>query len=77
VVSNLDGELEEKNFFGGEVFGFVDIVLVPFVPWLPSYGRYGEFSVQEIARGLGHGALRLGLGDGVAWWDGTRGADEA
>jgi hypothetical protein len=36
VVSNLDGELGEKNFFGGEVFGFVDVALVPFVPWLPS-----------------------------------------
>ena len=49
VLTNLDGELGDKPFFGGEEFGFVDDALVPFVPWLPSYERYGEFRVEEAA----------------------------
>jgi glutathione S-transferase len=58
VLRNLDGELGEKSFFGGEAFGFVDVALVPFVPWLPSYERYGEFRVQEVAPGLAAWARR-------------------
>jgi glutathione S-transferase len=66
VLRNLDGELGDKRFFAGEAFGFVDVALVPFVPWLPSYERYGEFSVQEIAPGLAAWARRCAERDSVA-----------
>nr|CAB3470731.1 unnamed protein product [Digitaria exilis] len=49
VLRNLDGELGGKEFFGGEEFGFVDVAAVPFVAWLPSYERYGEFALEEVA----------------------------
>ncbi|KAL6603892.1 hypothetical protein ACP70R_044253 [Stipagrostis hirtigluma subsp. patula] len=47
VLGNLDGELGDKAFFAGEAFGFVDLAVAPFTPWLPSYGRYGGFSVER------------------------------
>ena len=49
VLTHLDGQLGDREFFGGEEFGFVDVAIVPFVPWLPSYERYGEFRVEEAA----------------------------
>ncbi|KAJ1259686.1 hypothetical protein BS78_10G174600 [Paspalum vaginatum] len=66
VVGNLDAELGDKEFFGSEVFGFVDIALVPFVPWLPSYERYGDFSVGETAPRLAAWARRCLERDSVA-----------
>ncbi|XP_066377520.1 probable glutathione S-transferase GSTU1 [Miscanthus floridulus] len=66
VLRNLDGELGERSFFGGEAFGFVDVALVPFVPWLPSYERYGEFSVEGIAPRLAAWARRCAERDSVA-----------
>lgn len=66
VVRNLDGELGDKAFFGGEAFGFVDVALVPFVPWLPSYERYGDFSVAEIAPRLAAWARRCAQRESVA-----------
>ncbi|WVZ79615.1 hypothetical protein U9M48_027177 [Paspalum notatum var. saurae] len=66
VLGNLDAELGEKEFFGGEVFGLVDVALVPFVPWLPSYERYGEFSVEETAPRLAAWARRCAERESVA-----------
>ncbi|GJM98109.1 hypothetical protein PR202_ga15086 [Eleusine coracana subsp. coracana] len=66
VLKNLDGELGEKPFFGGEAFGFVDLALVPFMPWLPSYERYGEFSVAEVPPRLAAWTRRCGERESVA-----------
>ncbi|CAL5053475.1 unnamed protein product [Urochloa decumbens] len=66
VLKNLDGELGEKAFFGGEEFGFVDVAVVTFVPWLPSYERYGGFSVEEIAPRLAAWGRRCGERESVA-----------
>ena len=66
VLTNLDGELGDKPFFGGEEFGFVDVALVPFLPWLPSYERYGEFRVEEAAPRLAAWARRCAGRESVA-----------
>ncbi|CAN6194699.1 unnamed protein product [Urochloa humidicola] len=67
VLKNLDGELGDKEYFGGgEEFGFVDVAVVTFVPWLPSYERYGGFSVEEIAPRLAAWGRRCGERESVA-----------
>jgi glutathione S-transferase len=66
VLRNLDGELGEKPFFAGESFGFVDIALVTFMPWLPSVERSGKFSATEVAPKLAAWAKRCGERESVA-----------
>ncbi|PAN23559.1 hypothetical protein PAHAL_4G101400 [Panicum hallii] len=66
VLANLDGELGDRAFFGGAEFGFVDVAVVPFVPWLPSFERYGEFSVEEAAPRLAAWARRCAGRESVA-----------
>ncbi|KAH7673845.1 Glutathione transferase protein [Dioscorea alata] len=47
VMKTLEGELGEKEFFGGDVFGFVDITLVPFYAWFHAYEIFAKFSFEE------------------------------
>ncbi|TKW22669.1 hypothetical protein SEVIR_4G243500v4 [Setaria viridis] len=66
VLRNLDGELGDKEFFGGGEFAFVDVAVVTFMPWLPSYERYGGFTVKETAPRLAAWARRCGERESVA-----------
>ncbi|XP_058097755.1 probable glutathione S-transferase [Magnolia sinica] len=43
----LEGELGEKLYFGGERFGYVDVVFVPFACWFHTYEVHGNFSIEE------------------------------
>ncbi|KAL7218467.1 hypothetical protein ACSBR2_011683 [Camellia fascicularis] len=43
----LEGELGDKPYFGGEVFGFVDIALVTFYSWFYAYETLGNFSLEQ------------------------------
>ncbi|URE22374.1 glutathione s-transferase [Musa troglodytarum] len=47
ILRLLEGELGDKKYFGGDAFGFVDIVLVPFTTWFYSCETYAGFSVEE------------------------------
>ncbi|KAJ9189269.1 hypothetical protein P3X46_000584 [Hevea brasiliensis] len=42
----LEGELGDKLSFGGETFGFLDTVLLPYYCWFFSYEACGEFSIE-------------------------------
>ncbi|KAJ9159731.1 hypothetical protein P3X46_025210 [Hevea brasiliensis] len=42
----MEGELGEKPYFGGESFGYVDVVLVPFYSWFYTYEVSGNFSLE-------------------------------
>ncbi|KAF2318186.1 hypothetical protein GH714_002471 [Hevea brasiliensis] len=42
----MEGELGEKPYFGGESFGYVDVVLVPFYSWFYTYEVSGNFSIE-------------------------------
>ncbi|KAJ0007815.1 hypothetical protein Pint_30657 [Pistacia integerrima] len=43
---NMEGELGDKLYFGGESFGFVDVALVPFTAWFYTYETRGNFSIE-------------------------------
>ncbi|XP_059437790.1 probable glutathione S-transferase [Corylus avellana] len=42
----LEGELGEKPYFGGEIFGFVDIALISFYSWFYVYETFGKLSIE-------------------------------
>lgn len=46
-LTTLQVELGEKKYFGGEVFGLVDIALVPFTSWFYSFEAFAELSVDK------------------------------
>ncbi|XP_078436667.1 glutathione S-transferase U25-like [Wolffia australiana] len=46
VMKLLENELGEKSYFGGEVFGFLDIALAGYVPWFGTYELSGGFSME-------------------------------
>ncbi|XP_042477415.1 probable glutathione S-transferase parC [Macadamia integrifolia] len=45
-LKQLEGELGDKTYFGGDVFGFLDIVFIPFSSMFYAYGRHGEFKME-------------------------------
>lgn len=47
ILKQLEGALGDKNFFGGENLGFVDILLVPLTTWFPAYEKFGGFKVED------------------------------
>ncbi|PKU71564.1 glutathione S-transferase U24-like [Dendrobium catenatum] len=46
-LRTLEVELGEKKYFGGEVFGFVDIALVPFTSWFYCFKVFADLSVEQ------------------------------
>ncbi|XP_016486882.1 putative glutathione S-transferase [Nicotiana tabacum] len=42
----LEGELGDKPYFGGGSFGFVDMTLIPYYCWFPTYEKFGNFSIE-------------------------------
>ncbi|KAM0924794.1 hypothetical protein ACQ4PT_004716 [Festuca glaucescens] len=59
ILKTLEGELGEKEFFGGEHgFGFVDVALIPFTAWFESFDRYWGVKVAEVAPKLVSWAAR-------------------
>jgi len=43
----LEAELGDKDYFGGESFGIVDIALIPFYSWFYTYETCANFSFEE------------------------------
>jgi glutathione S-transferase len=66
TLRTLEGALGDGRFFGGEVFGFVDVALVPFTAWFLTYERYGEFSVEKECPRLAAWAKRCAERESVA-----------
>ena len=40
-MKQLEGALGEKNFFGGDAFGFVDIIGIALSSWFVAYEKFG------------------------------------
>ncbi|KAG9129204.1 hypothetical protein Leryth_006398 [Lithospermum erythrorhizon] len=47
ILKKLEGALGEKHFFGGDTFGFLDIILIPLTSWFYAYEKFGGFKVEE------------------------------
>ncbi|PQP98801.1 putative glutathione S-transferase isoform X1 [Prunus yedoensis var. nudiflora] len=44
ILKQLEGELGDKPYFGGERFGFLDIALITFYSWFYAFETFGNFS---------------------------------
>ncbi|RVW15352.1 Glutathione S-transferase U19 [Vitis vinifera] len=47
ILKQLEGTLGEKDFFCGDNFGFVDILLIPLTTWFYAYEKFGGFKVED------------------------------
>ncbi|KAI9196924.1 hypothetical protein LWI28_028159 [Acer negundo] len=47
ILKQLEGALGEKDFFGGDSFGFLDIILIPLTNWFYAIEKFGGFEVKE------------------------------
>ncbi|THG01701.1 probable glutathione S-transferase parC [Camellia sinensis] len=47
ILKQLEGALGDKDYFGGDVFGFVDIILVPLTSWFDAYEKLGGIKVED------------------------------
>lgn len=51
-LKELEMALGEKAFFGGDSFGFVDIILIGAASWFYAYEKFGEFKIEDHCRRL-------------------------
>lgn len=47
VIKTLEKTLGDKDFFGGDTFGFVDIIGIAMTSWFPAYEKYGSFKLED------------------------------
>ncbi|CAK9143448.1 unnamed protein product [Ilex paraguariensis] len=47
ILKVLEGALGEKDYFGGDSFGFVDIIAIPLTSWFDSCEKFGLFKIEE------------------------------
>ncbi|KAJ4889395.1 Glutathione S-transferase U25 [Raphanus sativus] len=46
MLKTVESELGDKTYFGGEIFGYVDIALIGYYCWLDAFDKYGNFSIE-------------------------------
>ncbi|KAH0465296.1 hypothetical protein IEQ34_005399 [Dendrobium chrysotoxum] len=47
ALKQLEEFLGEKDYFGGENFGLVDLALIPFWSWFSAYEKFGGFKIDS------------------------------
>ncbi|KAK2986863.1 hypothetical protein RJ640_009597, partial [Escallonia rubra] len=47
ILKQVEGALGEKDYFGGESFGFVDILLIGLTSWFDAFEKFGGFKVED------------------------------
>ncbi|RDX68874.1 Glutathione S-transferase 3 [Mucuna pruriens] len=46
IFRQLEETLSDKDFYGGDTFGFVDLGLIPFYSWFYTFETYGNFKME-------------------------------
>ncbi|XP_031276454.1 probable glutathione S-transferase [Pistacia vera] len=47
ILKQLEGALGEKDYFGGDSFGFVDVIAIPLTSWFHAVEKFGGFKVED------------------------------
>lgn len=47
TLKKLEGALGDKDYFGGDSFGFVDIIAIPLTSWFYPTEKFGGFKVEN------------------------------
>ncbi|KAH9707050.1 glutathione transferase5 [Citrus sinensis] len=47
ILKQLEGALGEKDFFGGDSLGFVDVIAIPLTCWFYAVEKFGGFKVEN------------------------------
>lgn len=47
ILKVLEGALGDKDYFGGDTFGYVDVITIPLTCWFLAYEKYGGFKVVD------------------------------
>ncbi|CAM8892372.1 unnamed protein product [Rhodiola kirilowii] len=66
IVKTLENELGDKAYFGGESFGYVDIILIGLVSWFDAYERFGTFKLEDESPKFAAWAKKCLLRESVA-----------
>lgn len=53
ILKKLEGAMGGKDYFGGEKFGYLDIVLIGLTSWFGAYEKYGQFEVEAECPKIG------------------------
>ncbi|KAH9707062.1 hypothetical protein KPL70_012439 [Citrus sinensis] len=55
ILKQLEGALGEKDFFGGDSFGFVDVIAIPLTCWFYAVEEFGDLRLRMSAPNSQHG----------------------
>lgn len=66
TIKQLEGALGDKDYFGGDSFGFTDIVIVPLASWFCAYELFGNFKLEDECPKFSDWMKRCGEKESVA-----------
>lgn len=47
ILKKLEGAMGDKDFFGGDNFGYVDVIAIAMTSWFHAYEVFGDFKVEQ------------------------------
>ncbi|XP_049357849.1 glutathione S-transferase U20-like [Solanum verrucosum] len=47
ILKKLEGAMGDKDYFGGDNFGYVDVIAIAMTSWFHAYEVFGDFKVEQ------------------------------